>query len=308
MMWIIVFVVILFIAFITFKKANHHNECNDKKDETLSPQIDLKALESKIPLNNPPINDTHKFAQKNAKEITTSNNNDDIVWTAELMRIKSIMFLTPKHRHKTHSSATISHQKHKERYESLNAFEQYELALIFAEFIEEADNLHKAKMFAEERGYCLNAIKWCAKEGVSVIYWQSRLNQVNEILGIKPIEIDGISNKNTEKKYRSASNKYELFKSFTEQFETEYQHHHSNKNITEEQRVVNNAIKWAKSNDLIYLAQKWEKRIIKIPDEDNSNIEQKLKEKKRQLRTNIITSNKKTRRPRIKYKPKDISE
>ena len=115
-MWIIVFVVILFISFITFKKANHHNECNDKKDETLSPQIDIKALESKIPLNNPPINDTHKFAQKNAKEITTSNNNDDIVWTAELMRIKSIMFLTPKHRHKTHSSATISYQKHKERY------------------------------------------------------------------------------------------------------------------------------------------------------------------------------------------------
>ena len=313
-MWVIIAIGILLIAYLIYRKqCCCNNYSSEKVDDKTLPQIDIEAVKSimpplnknKITHNIPNENEQKQYAHKD-KDISKGSN--EIVWTTELMRIKSIMLLASESKKRT-STKKLQAPKKYERYESLTPFEQYELAVIFAELIEEADNLHKHKMYSSERIYCINAIKWCAKEGLSVIYWQSRLNQVNELLGIKPIEIEGKTNHNkgADKKYLSATDKYELFKSITEPLESEYQYHHLNNNIAAERKVVKKAIKWAKDNKLVYYEQKWKQRLVKTPNKIEPTIEQRLKEKPQRQPSNITTA-KKARRPRIKYIPKNLSE
>ncbi|MBP3564946.1 MAG: hypothetical protein J6J77_04845 [Alistipes sp.] len=318
MMWIIIAIGILLIAYLICRKqCCCANSSNEKVNDKTLPQIDIEALESIIPPINenkikhniPSENEQKQYTHKDIEDISKERN--EIVWTTELMRIKSIMLLSPKHsKRASGSNNSNTNQKHYERYEALNPFEQYELAVLFAELIEEADNLHKMDMFLEERTHCINAIKWCAKEGLSVIYWQSRLNQVNEILGIKPIEIEGKTNNNkgTDKKYLSASDKNELVKNRKEQLEKEYLYYHKLGNIEEAQKVVQKAIKWAEETQQMYYRQKWVERIVTLPEDTSLSIEQRLKEKKRQRHPYNITSTRKPRRPRIKYEPKNTSE
>ena len=313
-MYIIISISILLIAFLIYRKVACCDERKINIEEKHIPNIDIKAVESAISSIKEEKTAQNTPNHNRRREEDTDYNpqkTDDIVWTKELMRIKSIMLLSPKHYNKkTSVSNSNTNQKHYERYELLNPFEQYELAVLFAELIEEADNLHKMEMFFEERTHCLNAIKWCAKEGLSVIYWQSRLNQVNDLLGIKPIEVQGTTNtkKNSDKKFLSASDKNELVKNRKEQLEKEYIYYHQQSDIEEEQKVVQKAIKWAEETQQLYYRQKWIERIV-IPSEDTSiSIEQRLKEKKRQRQPYNITSAKKHRRPRIKYEPKNTSE
>lgn len=316
MMWVIIAIGILLIAYLIYRKqCCCNNYSSEKVDDKTLPQIDIEAVKSIMPpLNKDKI--THNISNENEqkqyahKDKDISKGSNEIVWTTELMHIKSIMLLASKHRHITPSSNTITNQKHYERYESLNALEQYELAVLFAELIEEADNLHRMTMFSEERAHCINAIKWCAKEGLSVIYWQSRLNQVNEILGIRPIEIEGKTNHNkgADKKYLSASDKNELVKNRKEQLEKEYLYYHKLRNIEEEQKVVQKAIKWAEETRQMYYRQKWIERIVKPSKNTTSSIEQRLKEKKHKRHTSSIAPTTKPRRPRIKYEPKNINE
>ena len=308
-MWVIIAIGILLVAFLIYKKIAHCNECNrNVVEEKPLPNIDIKAVDSVIlPIKEEKIAQNTPSNNKQEHIIKDKPNRaDDIVWTTELMRIKSIMLLSHKHSKRASVSNYNTHQKHYERYEALNPFEQYELAVIFAELIEEADNLHKMDMFLEERTHCINAIKWCAKEGLSVIYWQSRLNQVNEILGIRPIEIECKTNHNkgADKKYLSASDKNELVKNRKEQLEKEYLYYHQLRNIEEEQKVVQKAIKWAEETQQMYYRQKWVERIVTLPEETSLSIEQRLKEKKRQRQPYNITSTRKPRRPRIPYSKK----
>lgn len=308
MMWIILAIGILLVTFLIYRKIACYNEYNStiKKVKPL-PNIDIKTVESiAIPIKEENITKNTPSANRQEQNIKDNpNKTDDIVWTAELIRIRSIMFLEPKQTKRSPQTESNTQKRLCEKHKSLTPIELYELAVWFAELIQEADNLHKAKMFAEERKYCINAIKWCAKESLSVIYWQNRLNQVNELLGINPIEIANTANikKEPSPKFLSASDKYKWFKSFTEPLETEYNFHHTNKNIKAEQIVVKKAIKWAKENNLIYYAQKWEKRIVKVTHDTKSSLEQQLKEKKLQRHPHDITPIKKKRRPRIPYTP-----
>lgn len=304
MMWIIVTIGILLIIFLIIRKKGYW--LNGINNEKQNQETSIKAEESIITTiddnTTSPIK-KEETATRNYDEDTHYKNND-IVWTTELLHIKSIMFFTPQQAKRSPKTRSNAREQYCKKQESLTPIEQYELAVWFAELIGEADNLHNANMFAEERKYCLNAIKWCAKEGLSVIYWQTRLNQINEILGINSIEIVDKSSvkKNVDKKYLSASDKYEWFKSLTESFEAEYKYHHTNANITAEQIVVKKAIKWAKENNLVYYAQKWEKRIVKVVDKTESSIKQ---EKDDQYHSYDITIVKKKRRPRIPYTPKN---
>lgn len=315
MMWVIIAIGILLIAYLIYRKqCCCNNYSGENVDDKTLPQIDIEAVKSimpplnkdKITHNIPNENEQKQYAHKD-KDISKGSN--EIVWTTELMRIKSIMLLASESKKRTSTKKLQAPQKY-ERYESLTPFEQYELAVMFAELIEEADNLHKHKMYSSERIYCINAIKWCAKEGLSVIYWQSRLNQVNELLGIKPIEIEGKTNHNkgADKKYLSASDKNELVKNRKEQLEKEYLYYHKLGNIEEEQKVVEKAIKWAEETQQMYYRQKWVERIVTLPEDTSLSIEQRLKEKKRQRHPYNITSTRKPRRPRIKYEPKNTSK
>lgn len=307
-MWIIVTIGILLIIFLIIRKKGYW--LNGINNEKQNQETSIKAEESIITTiddnTTSPIKKEEETATRNYDEDTHYENND-IVWTTELLHIKSIMFFTPQQAKRSPKTRSNAREQYCKKQESLTPIEQYELAVWFAELIGEADNLHNANMFAEERKYCLNAIKWCAKENVSILYWQDRLNQVNEILGIKPIDIadKSGSKKETDKKYLSASDKYELYKSFTNPLEAEYQYYHSNKNIAEEQKVVQKAIKFARENNLIYYEQKWIERIVNPPKDDMTSIEQRLKEKKRQRHTYDNKPTKKKRRPRIPYTSKN---
>ena len=257
MMWGTITISILLIIFLIFRRIVGCNKCDNRtNNEYQAEKIDTaKNVITSISDNDTPIiNGKGQEGVKNNNEEDVHYKSDDIIWTAELIHIKSIMFLRPSQTKRASHSKSNTQKLLYKKQESLTPIKEYELAVWFAELIGEADNLHEAKMFAEEREYCLNAIKWCAKENVSILYWQDRLNQVNEILGIKPIDIadKSGSKKETDKKYLSASDKYELYKSFTNPLEAEYQYHHSNKNIAEEQKVVQKAIKFARENNLIY--------------------------------------------------------
>ena len=96
----------------------------------------------------------------------------------------------PKKRKSILGNDTPIETKQYDRYERLSVEEQYELAKQFAKLIEEADCLRNQGKLTEERCFCINAIKWCAKNGLSVIYWQCRLNQVNKLIGKPLTKID----------------------------------------------------------------------------------------------------------------------
>lgn len=243
-----------------------------------------------------------KFIENKPNELIQSITQDDtqneseIIWTPELKRIKKIMFLAPKKQKRV--ALETSDKPHNSKRESLSLAEQYELAKHFAQLIVEADDLRDQDLLVEERVFCINAIKWCAKNGLSLIYWQTRLNQVNKLLGLKKITlIDKIpSNNSTSTKYLSAADKNLIVRDIKERFEKEYNYHHKKQNHKEEQAVVLKAIKWAEDTGQLYYKDMWVQR--KRTSKKTKPHHTPSPSRPRRRRENEIPTEKK-RRPRI---------
>ena len=200
MWWTLGIIVIALVLFLVYKQRNNTvvdvqeepqlEEDIQDSEETL-PQIDIEEVTSILPNleeDSTPCEHTERKVSNPRHAVTSTN----IEWTDELREVRRIMQLAPKKRKSILGNDTPIETKQYERYERLSVEEQYELAKQFAKLIEEADCLRNQGKLTEERSFCINAIKWCAKNGLSVIYWQCRLNQVNELLGKPNIKIDSV--------------------------------------------------------------------------------------------------------------------
>ena len=205
--WIFGFIAIALAIFLIYKRINSltinkSKEPQLKPNVETAPQIDTGAITSNLPNLNEEGNTTSgqtRIEVSNTRQATTTTH---IEWTEELREIRRIMQLAPTKRKSNLGKTTSTTTKRYENDETLSIEELYKLAKQFAKLIEEADNLRNLSKLTEERDFCINAIKWCAKNGVSVIYWQCRINQINKIEGRPAIKLDSIS---TRKSDRSSS-------------------------------------------------------------------------------------------------------
>ena len=208
--WILGFITIALAIFLIYKRINSiaankskepQLETSTQNDKELLTQIDTEATTIILP-NLDKESDTSGEPKRrevsNTRQTTTTTH---IEWTEELREIRRIMLLAPKKRKTNLGNDTSVETKQYERYEALSIEELYELAKQFAKLIEEADNLRNQGELTEERDFCINAIKWCAKNGLSVIYWQCRINQINKMEGRPAIKLD----RPTRKSDRSSS-------------------------------------------------------------------------------------------------------
>lgn len=207
--WIFGFIAIALAIFLIYKRINSltinkSKEPQLKPNVETAPQIDTGAITSILPNLNEEGNTTSgqtRIEASNTRQATTTTH---IEWTEELREIRRIMQLAPTKRKSNlgKTTSTTTPTKRYENDETLSIEELYKLAKQFAKLIEEADDLRNLSKLTEERDFCINAIKWCAKNGISVIYWQCRINQINKIEGRPAIKLDSIS---TRKSDRSSS-------------------------------------------------------------------------------------------------------
>lgn len=207
--WIFGFIAIALAIFLIYKRINSltinkSKEPQLKPNVETAPQIDTGAITSILPNLNEEGNTTSgqtRIEASNTRQATTTTH---IEWTEELREIRRIMQLAPTKRKSNlgKTTSTTTPTKRYENDETLSIEELYKLAKQFAKLIEEADDLRNLSKLTEERVFCINAIKWCAKNGISVIYWQCRINQINKIEGRPAIKLDSIS---TRKSGRSSS-------------------------------------------------------------------------------------------------------
>ena len=205
--WIFGFIAIALAIFLIYKRINSltinkSKEPQLKPNVETAPQIDTGAITSNLPNLNEEGNTTSgqtRIEVSNTRQATTTTH---IEWTEELREIRRIMQLAPTKRKSNLGKTTSTTTKRYENDETLSIEELYKLAKQFAKLIEEADNLRNLSKLTEERDFCINAIKWCAKYGVSVIYCQCRINLINKIEGRPAIKLDSIS---TRKSDRSSS-------------------------------------------------------------------------------------------------------
>lgn len=208
--WILGFITIALAIFLIYKRINSiaankskepQLETSAQNDKELLTQIDTEATTIILP-NLDKESDTSGEPKRrevsNTRQTTTTTH---IEWTEELREIRRIMQLTPTKRKSSLGKVASATKKQYESNETLSIEELYKLAKQFAKLIDEADNLRNQGELTEERDFCINAIKWCAKNGLSVIYWQCRINQINKMEGRPAIKLD----RPTRKSDRSSS-------------------------------------------------------------------------------------------------------
>lgn len=205
--WILCIIIVALVLFLVYKRRNnsvnnvqeeHQLETNKQNNEESLPLIDIEEVTSILPNFDEEDNSSCKQIEREVSNIRHAVTPNNIEWTDELREVRRIMQLAPKKRKSILGNDTPIETKQYERYERLSVEEQYELAKQFAKLIEEADCLRNQGKLTEERSFCINAIKWCAKNGLSVIYWQCRLNQINELIGKPTIKIDSVSSSKTK--------------------------------------------------------------------------------------------------------------
>lgn len=206
MLWYTLGIVVALMLFWVYKQKNNidtnaqeeaQSERKTQNDEESLPQIDIEKVSCILPNldedDNTSCEQIERKVSNQRRAVPTTN----IEWTEELREVRRIMQLAPKKRKSNLGNDSYIGTKQYERYEILSIEEQYELAKQFAKLIADADDLRKQGRLTEERNFCINAIKWCAKNGLSVIYWQSRLNQVNKLVGKPNIKIDSVATPKT---------------------------------------------------------------------------------------------------------------
>lgn len=268
MLWLTLgFIVIVLVIFLVYKQRGNtvvdvqkkpQIEAIPQNSEESLPQLDIKEIASIIPNlgEEDSTTDGRREGETSNKIHTVIPSN--IEWTEELREVRRIMLLAPKRRKSNLDNDAPAEPKRYEKYETLSIEEQYELAKQFARLIEEADGLRNQGKLTEERIFCINAIKWCAKNGLSVIYWQSRLNEVNNLLGLRKISIDIKTTKSpTTNQFLTASDKNALIKRMKAQFEEDYAHFRTIGNNEEAQKVRRRAIEWAEETQQMYYRRDW---------------------------------------------------
>lgn len=210
--WILGFITIALAIFLIYKRINSiaankskepQLETSAQNDKELLTQIDTEATTIILP-NLDKESDTSGEPKRrevsNTRQTTTTTH---IEWTEELREIRRIMQLTPTKRKSSLGKVASATKKQYKSDETLSIEELYKLAKQFAKLIEEADYLRNQSKLTEERDFCINAIKWCAKNGLSVIYWQCRINQINKIEGRPAIKLDSGPSRKSDR-YSSA--------------------------------------------------------------------------------------------------------
>lgn len=212
--WILCIIIVALVLFLVYKRRNNsvnnvqeeqQLETNTQNNEESLPLIDIEEVTSILPNFDEEDNSSCKQIEREVSNIRHAVTPNNIEWTDELREIRRIMQLAPKKRKSILGNDTPIETKQYERYERLSVEEQYELAKQFAKLIEEADCLRNQGKLTEERSFCINAIKWCAKNGLSVIYWQCRLNQINKLIGKPSIKIDSVTTSKINKTYLTES-------------------------------------------------------------------------------------------------------
>ena len=200
--WTLGIIIIVLVLFLIYKRRNSlvvniqeepQLEIDTQNNEESLPLIDIEEVTSILPNLDEEDNSSCEKIEREVSNIRHAVTLTNIEWTDELREVRRIMQLAPKKRKSKLNNDTSTETKQYERYERLSIEEQYELAKQFAKLIEEADCLRNQDTLTEERSFCINAIKWCVKNGLSVIYWQCRLNQINELIGKPNIKIDSVS-------------------------------------------------------------------------------------------------------------------
>ena len=144
---------------------------------------------------------------------------------------------------------------------------------MFAEKIAFADNLRNQGKLTEERSFCINAIKWCAKNGLSVIYWQCRLNQVNELLGSRTLTRIDIPTMPSV-----IIGRHTYIKVENEKLKRAYRESLFKDDLEEADRINKKALAWAKETEQFYWKQAW----VKFTEDAHKEvIAEKQKKKKK---------------------------
>lgn len=213
MLWLILGVIAITLAILLIYKHLNSIAVDKSKEPQLEesvqndvkplPHIDTVAITSILPNLNEEGGTSGEPTRRdisNTRQVATTTH---IEWTAELREIRRIMQLAPTKRKSSLGKAASATTKQHKSDETLSIEELYELAKQFAKLIEEADDLRNQSKLTEERDFCINAIKWCAKNGLSVIYWQCRINQINKMEGRPAIKLDSVPSRKSDR-YSSA--------------------------------------------------------------------------------------------------------
>ena len=281
MWWTLGIIVIALVLFLVYKQRNNTvvdvqeepqlEEDIQDSEETL-PQIDIEEVTSILPNleeDSTPCEHTERKVSNPRHAVTSTN----IEWTDELREVRRIMQLAPKKRKSILGNDTPIETKQYERYERLSVEEQYELAKQFAKLIEEADCLRNQGKLTEERSFCINAIKWCAKNGLSVIYWQCRLNQVNELLGSRTLTRIDIPTMPSV-----IIGRHTYIKVENEKLKRAYRESLLKDDLEEADRINKKALAWANETEQFYWKQAW----VKFTEDAHKEvIAEKQKKKKK---------------------------
>lgn len=318
MWWTLGIIVIALVLFLVYKQRNNtvvdvqeepQLEVSTQDNEESLPQIDIEEVTSILPNleeDSTPCEHTERKVSNPRHAVTSTN----IEWTDELREVRHIMQLAPKKRKSNLGNDTSTETKQYERYERLSVEEQYELAKQFAKLIEEADLLRSQGKLTEERSFCINAIKWCVKNGLSIIYWQCRLNQVNDLLGRHKLSRLDISPKPSI----IVTNRYTYIKSENEKLKTAYRQSLLIDDLEEADRINKKALAWAKKTEQFYWKDAWIKftkdtriEVTAIKQKKNKKNKKKKSTNKQNNESSITASDavvpsggeKKKKRPRI---------
>lgn len=202
--WIFGFIAITLAIFLIYKRINSltinkSKEPQLKPNVETAPQIDTEAITSDLPNLGEEESTSSEQTRKEVSNVRQTATTSRVEWTAELREIRRIMQLAPTKRKSSLGKAASATTKQYKSDETLSIEELYKLAKQFAKLIEEADDLRNQGKLTEERDFCINAIKWCAKNGLSVIYWQCRINQINKMEGRPAIKLDSVPSRKSDR-------------------------------------------------------------------------------------------------------------
>ena len=279
MLWIFIISIICIVIFsfgrvIIKKRIQTKGEYNNPIF-----QIDIEKAKSLLP-NTDSSNNEHcidEISQTSKETIQTKENNSNLKESTflddeqkRLKELDGILKFTPKKKRKD-----AYHIFHTVFCAEINISKEnkYELAKVFAEKIAFADNLRNQGKLTEERSFCINAIKWCAKNGLSVIYWQCRLNQVNELLGSRTLTRIDIPTMPSV-----IIGRHTYIKVENEKLKRAYRESLLKDDLEEADRINKKALAWAKETEQFYWKQAW----VKFTEDAHKEvIAEKQKKKKK---------------------------
>lgn len=315
MLWIFIISIICIVIFsfwrvIIKKRIQTKGEYNNPIF-----QIDIEKAKSLLP-NTDSSNNEHyidEISQTSKETIQTKENNSNLKESTflddeqkRLKELDGILKFTPKKKRKD-----AYHIFHTVFCAEINISKEnkYELAKVFAEKIAFADNLRNQGKFSEEIEFCLQSIKWCAKNGLSVIYWQCRLNQVNKLLGrhtLTRIDIPTMPS--------VIIGRHTYIKVENERLKRAYKESLLRDDLEEADRINKKALAWAKETEQFYWKQAWVKFTEVAHKEAIAEKQKKRKKNKKKKSSNKqndaspttecdavapIVGEKKKKRPRI---------